>query len=180
MKLSYRVCFAAAALLSAMLFVGCGGSSSSAASAAAPASASAAAEENGRSLDGILNAILDKNPISNRFTIEDMNIEYDFLLDPADIKAYQGVKSNDNGDAGLVLVLDTAEGKTSAVMDTLKEYREDQIAYYGNYAEFADAQANVRDCTITSSGSVVVLVIASSECSDPSSLSAAVSSALAG
>ena len=83
---------AVCAILSAAVLTGCGGSSasSSTASSAAPAASSqaassvvssAAAEENGASdLDGIYNALLQADPISNQFEIAAMNIEYDFGL----------------------------------------------------------------------------------------------------
>ena len=107
---------AVCAILSAAVLTGCGGSSasSSTASSAAPAASSqaassvvssAAAEENGASdLDGIYNALLQADPISNQFELAAMNIEYDFGLQAEDVVSYKGVKSNDNGDAGLVLV----------------------------------------------------------------------------
>ena len=102
---------AVCAILSAAVLTGCGGSSasSSTASSAAPAASSqaassvvssAAAEENGASdLDGIYNALLQADPISNQFEIAAMNIEYDFGLQAEDVVSYKGVKSNDNGDA---------------------------------------------------------------------------------
>ena len=40
-----------------------------------------------------------------------MNIEYDFGLQADDVVSYKGVKSNDNGDAGLVLVLEAADAR---------------------------------------------------------------------
>ena len=68
-----------------------------------------------------------------------MNIEYDFGLKAEDVVSYKGVKSNDNGDAGLVLVVEAA-GKAEDVVTALKAYQQDQVAFYGNYAEFAQAQ----------------------------------------
>ena len=163
---------AAAGLLSS-----CGGSSasSSTASSAAPAASSqaassvvssAAAEENGASdLDGIYNALLEQDPISNQFEIAAMNIEYDFGLKAEDVVSYKGVKSNDNGDAGLVLAIQPAAGKAQDVMDTLKTYQQDQVAFYGNYAEFAQAQSNVENAIIDGGDDLVVMVIASNDCS---------------
>ena len=94
---------AVCAILSAAVLTGCGGSSasSSTASSAAPAASSqaassvvssAAAEENGASdLDGIYNALLQADPISNQFEIAAMNIEYDFGLQAEDVVSYKGV-----------------------------------------------------------------------------------------
>ena len=168
---------AVCAILSAAVLTGCGGSSasSSTASSAAPAASSqaassvvssAAAEENGASdLDGIYNALLQADPISNQFEIAAMNIEYDFGLKADDVTSYKGLKSNDNGDAGLVLAIQPAAGKAQDVMDTLKTYQQDQVAFYGNYAEFAQAQSNVENAIIDGGDDLVVMVIASNDCS---------------
>ena len=105
-----------------------------------------------------------------------MNIEYDFGLKADDVTSYKGIKSNDNGDAGLVLAIQPAAGKAQDVMDTLKTYQQDQVAFYGNYAEFAQAQSNVENAIISSKGDRVVMVIASNECT--ADLNSAVDSAL--
>lgn len=160
--------------LCAALLTGCGGSSSSApASSAAPASepASSAAEartgeENGAvDLDAAVSRLLEANPISNQFEIAAMNIEYDYMLSPDDVAAYKGVKSNDNGDAGLVLVIQPAAGKTEAICEALETYKQDQVAFYGNYAEFGQAQSNVENAIISGRDGLVVMVIASNESS---------------
>ena len=173
--------------LCAALLAGCGGSSSAGTASSAPASeaaseaASGAAEarsgaENGApDLDAAVSALLEVNPISNQFEIAAMNIEYDFMLAPDDVAAYKGVKSNDNGDAGLVLVIQPAEGRAEAICEALDTYKQDQVAFYGNYAEFGQAQANVQNAIISGSDSLVVMLIASNECtSDAAALSAAV------
>ncbi len=160
--------------LCAALLTGCGGSSSSApASSAAPASepASSAAEartgeENGTvDLDAAVSRLLEANPISNQFEIAAMNIEYDYMLSPDDVAAYKGVKSNDNGDAGLVLVIQPAAGKAKAICEALETYKQDQVAFYGNYAEFGQAQSNVENAIISGRDGLVVMVIASNESS---------------
>uniref|UniRef100_UPI0040298321 DUF4358 domain-containing protein n=1 Tax=Faecalibacterium prausnitzii TaxID=853 RepID=UPI0040298321 len=120
--------------------------------------------------------LLDANPISNQFEIAAMNIEYDFGLKAEDVAAYKGVKSNDNGDAGLVLVVEAASGKAQDVVTALESYKQDQVAFYGNYAEFAQAQNNVENAIISSKGDRVVMVIASNACS--ADLNSAVDSAL--
>ena len=171
----------------AVALTGCGGSASSApssvssASASAPASSTAApaadTTENGTAdLDSAVESLLAANPISNQFEIAAMNIEYDFGLKAEDIAAYKGVKSNDNGDAGLVLVVEAASGKAQDVVTALESYKQDQVAFYGNYAEFAQAQNNVENAIISSKGDRVVMVIASNECS--ADLNSAVDSAL--
>ena len=171
----------------AVALTGCGGSASSAASsvssaaASAPASstASSAADttENGTAeLDSAVETLLAADPISNQFEITAMNIEYDFGLKAEDVAGYKGVKSNDNGDAGLVLVVEAASGKAQDVVTALESYKQDQVAFYGNYAEFAQAQSNVENAIISSKGDRVVMVIASNECT--ADLTSAVDSAL--
>ena len=171
----------------AVALTGCGGSASSApssvssASASAPASSTAApaadtAENGTADLDSAVETLLAANPISNQFEIAAMNIEYDFGIQADDITSYKGVKSNDNGDAGLVLVIQAAAGKAQNVVDALTTYQDDQVAFYGNYAEFAQAQSNVENAIISSKGDRVVMVIASNACS--ADLNSAVDSAL--
>lgn len=171
----------------AVALTGCGGSASSApssvsgASASAPASSTAApaadtAENGTADLDSAVETLLAANPISNQFEISAMNIEYDFGLKAEDVAAYKGVKSNDNGDAGLVLVVEAASGKAQDVVTVLESYKQDQVAFYGNYAEFAQAQSNVENAIISSKGDRVVMVIASNECT--ADLNSAVDSAL--
>ena len=171
----------------AVALTGCGSSASSApssvssASASAPASSTAApaadtAENGTADLGSAVESLLAANPISNQFEIAAMNIEYDFGLKAEDVAAYKGVKSNDNGDAGLVLVVEAASGKAQDVVTALESYKQDQVAFYGNYAEFAQAQSNVENAIISSKGDRVVMVIASNECS--ADLNSAVDSAL--
>ena len=171
----------------AVALTGCGGSASSAPSSVSSASASApvsdaaspaadTAENGTADLDSAVETLLAANPISNQFEIAAMNIEYDFGLKAEDVAAYKGVKSNDNGDAGLVLVVEAASGKAQDVVTALESYKQDQVAFYGNYAEFAQAQSNVKNAIISSKGDRVVMVIASNECT--ADLNSAVDSAL--
>ena len=171
----------------AVALTGCGGSASSApssvssAATSAPASSTAApaadTAENGTAvLDSVVESLLAADPISNQFEIAAMNIEYDFGLKAEDVAAYKGVKSNDNGDAGLVLVVEAASGKAQDVVTALESYKQDQVAFYGNYAEFAQAQSNVENAIISSKGDRVVMVIASNACT--ADLNSAVDSAL--
>ena len=161
----------------AVALTGCGGSASSAPSSVSSASASApvsdaaspaadTAENGTAELDSAVESLLAANPISNQFEIAAMNIEYDFGLKAEDVAAYKGVKSNDNGDAGLVLVVEAADGKAEDVANQLAAYQQDQVAFYGNYAEFAAAQANVENAVIANSADRVVMVIASNACTE--------------
>ena len=191
MKIRAKMILSTAAVaLSCALLAGCGGSSSSSAPAASSQAASSVASSavseaasataegtNGTDALDDANTLLDTNPISNQFEIAAMNIEYDFGIQADDITSYKGVKSNDNGDAGLVLVIQAAAGKAQNVVDALTTYQKDQVAFYGNYAEFAQAQSNVENAVIGSNDSdLVVMVIASNECS--ADLSSAVDSVL--
>ena len=169
MNIRLKLVLSAAALAAGcVLLTGCGGSASSASSSASSAASSGAAspsasepaasvsaEENGASdaVASAVDALLKADPISNQFEITAMNIEYDFGLKADDVTSYKGLKSNDNGDAGLVLAIQPAAGKAQDVMDTLKTYQQDQVAFYGNYAEFAQAQSNVENAAkINASG----------------------------
>lgn len=189
MKLRAKIILTAASLaLSCALLAGCGSSSGSTASSAASsepastvlsqASSIPLGEDNSTdALNAPFETLLNANPISNQFEIAAMNIEYDFGIQADDITSYKGVKSNDNGDAGLVLVIQAAAGKAQNVVDALTTYQKDQVAFYGNYAEFAQAQSNVENAVIGSNDSdLVVMVIASNECS--ADLSSAVDSVL--
>ena len=182
---------AAAAALSCALLASCGSSSSStssqAASSEAPSSTalssvSSVLPDDGTNgsdaLTAAVDTLLESNPISNQFEITAMNIEYDFGLKAEDVASYKGVKSNDNGDAGLVLVIKPAAGKAQNVADALTAYKEDQVAFYGNYSEFAQAQTNVENAVISGNDDLVVMVIASNECS--ADLTKAVSSIVNG
>ena len=193
MNIRLKLVLSAAALAAGcVLLAGCGGSASSASSSASSAASSGAAsqsasepaasvsaEENGSSdaVASAVDALLEADPISNQFEITAMNIEYDFGLKADDVTSYKGLKSNDNGDAGLVLVMEAADGKAEDVANQLAAYQQDQVAFYGNYAEFAQAQDNVENAVIAFKDNTVVMVIASNECT--ADLDSAVDSALA-
>ena len=180
MKNRSKLMIVAAVAASCVLLAGCGSSASSTASSAAssesaPSSVVLSQVESALPDDGTnspdeladeVNTLLESNPIANQFEIAAMNIEYDFGLKAEDVAGYKGVKSNDNGDAGLVLVIEPAEGKADDIVEALKAYQQDQVAFYGNYAEFATAQANVENAVIASSADRVVMAIASNECTE--------------
>ena len=188
--------FVAVAALSAAVLTGCGGAASST-TASSTAGSAASSEVSGEEADELAaknvadlidaiyvqertddtDALLEQDPISNQFEIAAMNIEYDFGLKAEDVTSYKGVKSNDNGDAGLVLVIEAADGKAQDIADALYTYQQDQVAFYGNYAEFAQAQTNVENAVIAFKDNTVVMVIASNECT--ADLDSAVDNALA-
>ena len=168
----------AALAVSCALLAGCGSSASSTASSSsetAPDSVTLSQVTSAQPDDGsngsdeladAVNTLLEADPISNRFELTAMNIQYDFGLKAEDVAGYKGVKSNDNGDAGLILVIEPASGKADEIVETLKTYQQDQVAFYGNYAEFATAQANVENAVIANSDKLVVMAIASNECNE--------------
>ena len=176
MKNRSKLMIAAAVAASCVLLAGCGSSASSTASSAASSESApgsvvlsqveSALPDDGTNSPDEVNTLLEANPIANQFEIAAMNIEYDFGLKAEDVAGYKGVKSNDNGDAGLVLVIEPAEGKADDIVEALKAYQQDQVAFYGNYAEFATAQANVENAVIASSADRVVMAIASNECTE--------------
>ena len=180
MKNRSKLMIVAAVAASCVLLAGCGSSASSTASSAASSESapgsvvlsqveSALPDDGTNSPDELadeVNTLLEANPIANQFEIAAMDIEYDFGLKAEDVAGYKGVKSNDNGDAGLVLVIEPAEGKADDIVEALKAYQQDQVAFYGNYAEFATAQANVENAVIASSADRVVMAIASNECTE--------------
>ena len=159
----------------AVALTGCGGSASSAPSSVSSASASAPVSDAASpAADTAENGTADLDSAVE--TLLAANIEYDFGLKAENVASYKGVKSNDNGDAGLVLVVEAASGKAQDVVTALESYKQDQVAFYGNYAEFAQAQSNVENAIISSKGDRVVMVIASNECT--ADLNSAVDSAL--
>ena len=179
----------AALAVSCVLLSGCGGSSSTASSAAssaaspaasAPASSAAAdSAENGSSdaLADAVNTLLEADPISNQFEIDPIAIEYDFGMAADDVESYKGVKSNDNGDAGLVIVVKPAEGKMQNVLDALDSYKQMMIDTCSNYpADFAQALENANNAIIANNDELAVMVIASNECT--TDLTSAVNSVL--
>ena len=193
MKLRAKIILTAASLaVGCALLAGCGSSGSTASSAASSAASSEAApsstvlsqassitlgEDNSTdALNAPFETVLEANPISNQFEIAAMNIEYDFGLQADDVVSYKGVKSNDNGDAGLVLVIEAADGKAEDVADALRTYQQDQVAFYGNYAEFQQAQDNVDNAVIAFKDNTVIMAIASNECT--ADLESAVDNAL--
>lgn len=183
MNIRLKLVLSAAALAAGcVLLAGCGGSASSASSAASSAAsseaaspsasseptASVSAEENGASdaVASAVDALLEADPISNQFEIDALSIEYDFFLDADDVVTYKGIKSNDNGDAGLILAVEAADGKVQNVIDGMKQYQQLLINNCENYPdEFAQALQNANDAIIDNNGNLVVMVVASNDCS---------------
>lgn len=177
MKLRAKIILTAASLaLSCALLAGCGSSSGSTASSAASsepastvlsqASSIPLGEDNSTdALNAPFETLLDANPISNQFEIDPIAIEYDFGMAADDVESYKGVKSNDNGDAGLVIVVKPAEGKMQNVLDALDNYKQMMIDTCSNYpADFAQALENANNAIIANNDELAVMVIKSNGC----------------
>lgn len=179
MKLRAKIILTAASLaLSCALLAGCGSSSGSTASSAASsepastvlsqASSIPLGEDNSTdALNAPFETLLDANPISNQFEIDPVAIEYDFGMAADDVESYKGVKSNDNGDAGLVIVVKPAEGKMQNVLDALDNYKQMMIDTCSNYpADFAQALENANNAIIANNDELAVMVINSNGCNE--------------
>lgn len=130
------------------------------------------------SVNSVSEAILAANPIDNPFTLSDVNMSLDLGLEESSYVSYACTKSNDNGDAGTVFVIEAADGQADNVKTELESYRDAQAAQLSNYAEFADAQANMENAIIQANGNIVVMAVASNACTDTAALQSAVDAAL--
>lgn len=178
--------FCLTATLVASLLTGCGEAASTPASesaapssvAAPAASESAAVQVSGKSLTDILAAVEAVNPIANPRDLDDFALENDYRLTMDNIQDFVGKVSNDQGDAGTILVLKAAPGKGADLEKELVTYQKDQTNYWGNYAEFADAQASAKEGRIVVNGDYAVLVFASLNDGDYAAIDKAVEEAL--
>ena len=183
MKKILAVCLTATLMASAL--VGCGSEpapASSVPASSAPASSVAAsadtAEPASKSVQDILAAIEAANPIDTPRDLDDFALENDYKMTMGNIQEFAGKVSNTQGDSGTILVIKAAAGKAADVKNELATYQADQINYWGNYAEFADAQASAQEGRIVENGDYVVLVFASLN-ADYAAIDEAVTAALA-
>lgn len=135
-----------AALLLLVCLVGCGSSKEEAAS---------------YDLASVMSSLEEVNPIANPRDIDDFAIENDFGFAEGAVEEYLGKISNDQGDSGMILLIKAAEGKGEDVKTALETYKADQVAFYGNYAEFAQGMALIQDGRIVQDGDYVFLVFSS-------------------
>lgn len=164
MKLTKIFAVVLSAALCAGVLAGCGGSGSSQPAASTPASSAGTTEVD---VQAIADAILAANPISNQYAMDDNTVKLDVMLPEGSYTAYAGWKSNDQSDAGHIYVVQYTEGNESVVADALEAYRQNQVVFFGNYPEFADAQAKLEnDYELCSGNGVVILCVASNECTD--------------
>lgn len=157
--------FAAAALAAAVL-AGCGGNADNKTAAAAKAPAD------------VCDAILEANPIDNKLELTENNLKLDFMLDTESIAAFKGVQSNDQDNAGLVLVIECKDGKAEEVAAALTQYKADQEAYWALYPEFAEGLQNVKDGFVGTSGKLAYVVFPSSSAESADAVGNAIQNAL--
>ena len=129
-------------------------------------------------LDDVVSTIESSNAVSNPREIDDFAIENEFLLDKENVVAYKGIMSNDQGNSALIMVVQAASGKAADVKTALETYKQNQVAYYGNYAEFAEGQALIQDGRVVDKGDYVVIVFANTEGASYSDIDSAISKAL--
>lgn len=167
MKLMKFFTIAVSCALIAGVLVGCGDSSSTTDNSTPDSSASTQAVD----VKGAADSILAANPISNPLKLDDNTISLDIALPADSYTAYAGAMSNDQSDAGRVIVIQYADGQEKAVMDALETYRQSQVTFFGNYADFVDAQTNLaNNYTLVSGKGMAILAVASNECTNPAAM----------
>lgn len=172
MKLTKIFAVVVSLTLCAGVLVGCGGekapSESNANSASQPQSGS---ENTAVDLKAAADTILAANPISNQLAVDDNFMKFELALPEDNFVAYAGACSNDQDDAGRVIVVQYADGQETAVKDALETYRQNQVTFFGNYPEFADAQNNLKsNYALVSGNGMAILAVASNECTDTAAM----------
>ncbi len=184
MKLNKIFALVISCALVAGMLVGCGGGDSKVednsnnsqaetnsgdASTADPAAPAADVD-----VQGAADAILAANPMSATLAVDNNIVSLELGLDADSYTAYAGAIAQDQNDSGRVIVIACAEGQEKAVSDALEAYRQNQVTFFGNYPEFADAQARLEnDYALVSGNGLAILTVASNECSDVSAMTAA-------
>lgn len=141
-------------------------------------SKSSATESKEYNLDDIVAAIETVNPVSNPREVNDFALENEFMLNSEDVIAYKGELSNDQGNSAQIMVVQCADGKVADVKAALETYQDNQVAYYGNYAEFANGQAMIQDGRVVDKGDYIVLVFANTDGASYDDIDKAISAAL--
>ncbi len=187
MNKTIALCVTAA--LSACIFAACGGSASStpasstpapsqAAQSSSSAASSVAQQASEKNLADILSAIEAVNPIDNPRDLDDFALENDYGMTMDNIQEFAGRMSNTQGNSGTILVVKAAAGKAADVKKELSTYQQNQVTYWGNYAEFADAQTNAKEGRIVEKGDYVALVFAGTSEADYSAIDKVLDEAL--
>ncbi len=171
MKLTKIFALTVSCALCAGVLVGCGGTTNSNSGSAADNSTPSSSTSTAVDVKAAADSILAANPISNQLALDDNTIKLDISLPADSFTAYAGALSNDQSDAGRVIVVQYADGQEKAVTDALETYRQNQVSFFGNYPEFADAQGHLEnDYALVSGNGIAVLTVASNECTDVSAM----------
>ena len=179
MKLNKIFALAISCALVAGVLVGCGGGdsqteSNSGSSQAETNSGDSSAASQTADVKAAADAVLAANPMSDVLPIDDNIVSLELGLAEDSYTAYAGATARDQNDSGRVIVIAYAEGQEKAVTDALEAYRQAQVTFFGNYPEFADAQARLEnDYALVSGNGIAILAVASNECSDVSAMTAA-------
>lgn len=173
MKLTKIFALTVSCALCAGVLVGCGGNTDSGATSGSTSNSTSTSSSTSTAVDvkAVADSVLAANPISNQLALDDNTIKLDIALPADSFTAYAGALSNDQSDAGRVIVVQYADGQEKTVTDALETYRQNQVAFFGNYPDFADAQAHLEnDYALVSGNGVAVLAVASNECTDVSAM----------
>lgn len=125
-------------------------------------------------LQSIYDGLAAVNPIDNARDVDDFSVENDFGLNLDSIENYVGKISGTLSNSALILIVEAKGDAVSEVESALKAYQEKQITYFGNYAEFADAQMMVKNGRIVSKGNYVLIVFANTEGADYGEIDSAI------
>ncbi len=174
MKLTKIFAVVVSLTLCAGVLVGCGGNdapSNSGSGSNSDFQSQSSSENNAVDVKAAADAVLAANPISNQLALDDNTVKLDIALPEGSFVAYAGALSNDQDDAGRVIVVQYADGQEKAVKDALETYRQNQVAFFGNYPEFADAQNNLKsNYALVSGNGMAILTVASNECTDTAAM----------
>ncbi len=174
MKLTKIFAVVVSLTLCAGVLAGCGGQdapSQSNSDSQSQSESQSSSESTTVDIKAAADTVLAANPISNQLAVDDNLIKFDLSLSEDSYVAYAGALSNDQNDAGRVIVVQYADGQETAVKDALETYRQNQVAFFGNYPEFADAQNNLKsNYALVSGNGMAILAVASNECTDAAAM----------
>lgn len=174
MKLTKIFAVVVSLTLCAGVLAGCGGQdapSQSNSDSQSQSESQSSSESTTVDIKAAADTVLAANPISNQLAVNDNLIKFELSLSEDSYVAYAGALSNDQNDAGRVIVVQYADGQETAVKDALETYRQNQVAFFGNYPEFADAQNNLKsNYALVSGNGMAILAVASNECTDAAAM----------
>ena len=131
----------AAAIMLTAAFSGCGESSAS------------------YNLDDVLTAVDAAVKVDNPIAFTADDLQYMAGITPEDVEEFKGKVTNTNGEAGKVLVIKVKAGKADSVKTALENMRAGDVAYLGNYPEFATAKSIAEAARIVVKGDYIVYAV---------------------